>query len=109
MRGLKKARVGHKGCWRLRGSSEDCEGPRGCRGPSEITGHYLLALGAQFFTIELFYIVFANSFVFALGLVTGVTRGPCPLGWLHGFMRVWCTSHRIVEKSMFTQEKIFNS
>jgi hypothetical protein len=85
--------------------------PRGRRGPSGITGHYLLALGAQFFTMKLFYNVFANSFVFALGLVTGVTRGPCSLGWLHGFMRVWSTghTHRIVEKSTFTQEKIFNS
>jgi hypothetical protein len=85
----------------------DCEGPRGCRGPSGITGHYLLALGSLIFTMKLIYIVFAISFVFALGLVTGVTRGPCPLGWLHGFMRVWCNSHRIVEKSTFTQEKIF--
>jgi hypothetical protein len=77
----------HKGLlWASGGHAKLCgsqEAAGGCWGP-------LGAAEAQLFTTEILYIVFthsyvvAYSFVFALTLVTGVTRGPCPIGWLHG-------------------------
>jgi hypothetical protein len=89
--GLLMASWGHAKLW---GVARSRWGPQGAAGGRR---------SPAFHKIEMLYIdfahffVFAYSFVFALSLVTGVTRGPCPIGWLHESMRVRCTSHGSVE------------
>ena len=82
------------GCWRLQGASVSCEGPW-----SENRNYWALFVSSWIpvITKNLLYIVFANFFVFALVLVTGVTHSPCLIGCLHGFMGVSFTNHGTVE------------
>jgi hypothetical protein len=77
-----KLRLAAKNCGRSLGAVGGCREPRGAAGATGgrqgLLRTILLAFEGQFFTMKLLYIEFNNLLVFALVLVTEVTRGPCP-------------------------------